>query len=154
MPYFVHLTNRYESIINWAIDPMYNYFCLQGSNEPDGTADSGLPIQDADQLPRVKSHVLFLADNALILDDLLYRIEIQYADLSIQDGQHVLARAAGYLADEIRSTTGYRGPISPCAVDGYSAQLEEASKGVGPGSIEAFNLAWNEEHKRLNKELG
>ena len=84
----VKLTKRQASVVEWALDPMDDYWCSEsGAWGRDG------PIHPESDLPKLQGLILTLSNVDDINDDLLYRLEDQLPDMEEQ--------AAGQWTDEV-----------------------------------------------------
>ena len=97
----IQLTPAELNWAQWAIDPMYDYWCTEdGAWERDGN------IYNENQLPILSNNNLTLSPIQEINEDLIYRIEIQAQDVSRTDSSSVQqesarSRAAKSLAKKI-----------------------------------------------------
>ena len=86
----------------WALDPMWDYWCTEdGAYERDGE------LVDSEWLPYVRGTHLVLPLHGPIIEDLLYRLEVQAPDVAETDAiseQQVAARSrpAIRLGEKIR----------------------------------------------------
>jgi len=88
---------------DWAIDPMFDYWCTE-----DGAYERGGELVDSEWLPYVRGTHLVLPLHGEIIADLLYRLEVQAPDVAETDAvseQQVAARSrpAIRLGEKIRS---------------------------------------------------
>ena len=72
------LTAAQAGVIDWALGPMYDFWCDEhGAHERGSDA-----VYDEDQLPKLSGLELTLSPVLEINSDLLYRVEVQMVDMA------------------------------------------------------------------------